>query len=386
MSPWWLRPPADEPVDDERPKGPEKIRDSGHEAPSIGATEESRDQGPTGKVPPGSSPPGASGQDRQRTPRRRPQRGQGRRSGRESGEESAAPATSRPRRRGRRSSPASKNSGADTKVAASHGSSKEPGLAARSQDRPTLENRRLAVICDLESAALGMRESGVGQFDVDLVLERLLDKGKIVVKRAYADWDRHREIKRSFHQAGVELIEIPPTQHSGTSGAGIRIAVDTMELCYSKQHLDTFVLISGNGDLTPLVANLEANNKHVIGVGSSNSASKLLIDNCDEYLFYEDLRRKAEVPPVLGDVDESRAEAFTLLVEAIQALMRENQQTLWGSVVKQAIQRKHPSFSESHHGYSTFSKMLEAAEAAGIIKLRKDQRSGSYVVTEFVQS
>jgi len=244
----------------------------------------------------------------------------------------------------------------------------------------------MAVICDLESAALGVRESGVGQFDVDLVLERLLDKGKIVVKRAYADWDRHREVKRSFHQAGVELIDIPQTQQLGKSGVDIRIAVDTMELCYSKQHLDTFVLISGDGYLTPLVAKLGANNKHVIGVGSSESASKVLIDNCDEYLFYEDVRREAEEPPKLGRAEESQVEAFTLLVEAIQALMRENQQVLWGSVVKQTIQRKHPSFNESHHGYSSFSKMLEEAEVAGVIKLRKDQKSGSYVVTGFGQS
>ena len=237
------------------------------------------------------------------------------------------------------------------------------------------------MICDLESATLGVRESDVEPFDIDLVLERLLDKGKIIVKKAYADWERHREAKSGFHQAGMELIDIPKMQLSGKSGADIRIAVDAMELCYSKQHLDTFVLISGDGGLTPLVSKLKANNKHVIGVGSADSASQVLIENCDEYLFYEDVHRQAAEPPKLERAEEGRVEAFKLLVEAIQALMRENQQILWGSVVKQAIQRKHPSFNESHHGYSSFSKMLEEAEVAGVIKLRKDQRSGSYVVT-----
>ena len=241
------------------------------------------------------------------------------------------------------------------------------------------------MICDLESAILGVRDSGAGRFDIDLVLERLLDKGKVIVKRAYADWDRHREVKQGFHQAGLELIDIPQMQLSGKRGADIRLAVDTMELCYSKQHLDTFVLISGDGDLTPLVAKLKSNNKHVIGVGSSESASRALIDSCDQYFFIEDLWRQAEQPPSLGTAEEGQIEAFTLLVEAIQALMRENQQILWGSVVKQAIQRQHPSFNESHHGYSSFSKMLEEAESAGIVRLRRDENSGSYVITGFGQ-
>ena len=241
------------------------------------------------------------------------------------------------------------------------------------------------MICDLESAVLGARDSGTGHFDLELVLERLLDKGKIIIKKAYADWDRHREAKSGFHQAGVELIDIPQEQPSGRICADIRIAVDAMELCYSKQHLDTFVLISADGGLTPLVAKLKANNRHVIGVGSEGSASKILIDSCDEYLFYEALRGEVEALPQLENVEEGRVEVYTLLVEAIQALMRENQQVLWGSVVKQAIQRKHPSFNESQHGYSSFSRMLEEAERDGIIQLRKDQRSGSYVVTGFGQ-
>jgi len=272
------------------------------------------------------------------------------------------------------------------KTAVSGGPRDETEVAARPQARPSLEDRRLAVICDLESIALGEPETGTGHFDIGLVLERLLDKGKIIIKRAYADWERQREVKGSFHQAGMELFDIPRRQHSGTSEADIKIAVDAMELCFSKQHLDTFVLISGDGDLTPLVAKLRGNNKHVIGVGSRGSSSQVLIDNCDEFLFYEDMLRQAQEPPQPGESNEDRAEVFTLMVEAIEALMRENHQILWGSVIKQAIQRQHPSFKESRYGFSSFSKVLEEAEENGIIKLKKDQRSGSYVVTGFARS
>lgn len=360
MSPWWLRPPAEEPVGDERPTGPRKREGSEGKAPSEDASVEPHREVKTAEE--------STDRSHKRTSRRRSQRGgQARRASREGEEAKAPPSQSRPRRRGRRSSPARRNGGTEQK------------------DRPPLEDRRLAVICDLESAVLGARDSGTGHFDLELVLERLLDKGKIIIKKAYADWDRHREAKSGFHQAGVELIDIPQEQPSGRICADIRIAVDAMELCYSKQHLDTFVLISADGGLTPLVAKLKANNRHVIGVGSEGSASKILIDSCDEYLFYEALRGEVEALPQLENVEEGRVEVYTLLVEAIQALMRENQQVLWGSVVKQAIQRKHPSFNESQHGYSSFSRMLEEAERDGIIQLRKDQRSGSYVVTGFGQ-
>ena len=378
MSPWWLRPPAEEPMGDERQQGREKSGGSGERVAA---------DGPTADVPPAASPPGPNVQSSQKTSRRRPQKGgQSRRASRAGGEANETPSQSRPRRRGRRSSPAGKNSGDEMKAAGGGGSSRQSKGATRSPDRPPLEDRRLAVICDLESATLGARESGSGRFEIALVLDRLLDKGKIIVKKAYADWERHGKEKQGFHQAGMELIDIPQMELSSKRGAGIRVAVDAMELCYSKQHLDTFVLISGDGDLTPLVSKLKANNKHVIGVGSSGSASQALIDNCDEYLYFEEVRRQAEEPPKLGRAEEGQVEAFTLLVEAIQALMRENQQILWGSVVKQTIQRKHPSFNESQHGYSSFSKMLEEAEVAGVIELRKDQRSGSYVVTGFGQS
>jgi len=379
VSPWWLRPPADEPVGDQNQVDPVRKKKAGHDKAADGAAVVSPDK----ETAP--SEPGARGN--QRNSRRRPQRGgQARRSGRADAETDASPAPSRPRRRGRRGSPGNKNKGTAPNAAAGGGTREEADGAGRAPDRPPLEDRRLAVICDLESATRGARESGSGRFDINLVQARLLDKGKVVVKRAYADWDRHRDDKRSFHQAGVELIDIPQIQPSGKGGAGIRIAVDAMELCYSKQHLDTFVLISGDGDLIPLVSKLKANNRHIIGVGSSESAAPILINNCDEYLFYEDVLRLAEVSPQLGNVEEGRVEVYTLLVEAIEALMRENQQTLWGSVVKQTIQRKHPSFNESHHGFSSFSKLLEEAEAAGVIKIRRDQKSGSYVVTGFSPS
>ena len=256
---------------------------------------------------------------------------------------------------------------------------------AGSQDRPPLEDRRLAVVCDLESVALGLRQSGSGHFDVGSVLERLQDKGKIIIKKAYADWDRHRAEKPALHQAGMELIDVPQGQIAGKSGADVRIAVDCMELCYSKQHLDTFVLISADGGLTPLVAKLKANNKHVVGVGPEAAAPRTLIDSCDEYLSFDTIRTTAAVPPP-ENLEEGQAEIYAYLVEAIQTLMQENQEILWGSVVKQAIQRQHPSFDESRHGYSSFSKLLEDAEKAGVLGLRRDQRSGSYVVTGFGES
>jgi len=386
VSPWWLRPPADEPVGDENSTAPNQDGGAGKSTGSDGAAVDSPRQRTTTEDPSGTPPSDQGKQGSQRPSRRRPRGGQARRPGRESEGTSAAPAAARPRKRSRRTAPASKNAGVNMKTAVSGGPRDETEVAARPQARPSLEDRRLAVICDLESIALGEPETGTGHFDIGLVLERLLDKGKIIIKRAYADWERQREVKGSFHQAGMELFDIPRRQHSGTSEADIKIAVDAMELCFSKQHLDTFVLISGDGDLTPLVAKLRGNNKHVIGVGSRGSSSQVLIDNCDEFLFYEDMLRQAQEPPQPGESNEDRAEVFTLMVEAIEALMRENHQILWGSVIKQAIQRQHPSFKESRYGFSSFSKVLEEAEENGIIKLKKDQRSGSYVVTGFARS
>ena len=228
-----------------------------------------------------------------------------------------------------------------------------------------------------------MRDSEISKFDIDLVLERLLEKGKIIVKKAYADWERYSDYKRPFHEAAIELIDIPQKYYSGKNSADIKMVVDAMDLSYSKEHLDTFVILSGDSDFSPLVSKLKENNKYVIGVGVKNSSSNLLIDNCDEFIYYEDVWRDAQKGPKLDGLNKKTAEAFSLMIDAIQALLRENKDVLWGSMIKQTMQRKKPSFNEGYYGYSTFSELLEDAERKSIIKLKKDQRSGTYIVTGF---
>ena len=243
---------------------------------------------------------------------------------------------------------------------------------------------KIAVFCDFENIALGVRDSDIKKFDINIVLERLLEKGKIIVKKAYADWERYASDKKAIHEAAMELIDIPQKYYSGKNSADIKMVVDAMDLCYSKDHLDTFVLLSGDSDFSPLVSKLKENNKSVIGVGVRNSSSRLLIDNCDEFIFYEDIWRDTrKAPKVKGTSSTSSKaqEAFNLMVDAIQALQRENKDVLWGSMIKQTMQRKKPSFNEGYYGYSTFSELLEDAEKKDIIKLKKDQRSGTYVVT-----
>jgi uncharacterized protein (TIGR00288 family) len=244
--------------------------------------------------------------------------------------------------------------------------------------------RKIALFCDLENVALGVRDSGdVNKFDIHLVLERLLEKGKIIVKKAYCDWERYNEYKRAFHEAAIELIDIPQKYYSGKNSADIKMVVDAMDLSYSKEHLDTFVLLSGDSDFSPLVSKLKENNKYVIGVGVKNSSSNLLIDNCDEFLYYEDIWRDTQKVPQLDGLSKKKAEAFSLMVDAIQALVRENKDVLWGSMIKQTMQRKKPSFNEGYYGYGSFSELLEDAAKHEIVKLKKDQRSGSYIVTGF---
>ena len=243
--------------------------------------------------------------------------------------------------------------------------------------------RRLALFCDLENLALGVRDSQVKAFDIHLVLERLLEKGRIIVKKAYCDWERYSEYKRPFHEAAIEMIGIPHRRFSGKNSADIKMVVDAMDLSYSKEHLDTFVILSGDSDFSPLVSKLRENNKFVIGVGVKNSTSPLLIDNCDEFIYYEDVWRDQQKTPQLDGLDDKQGEVFSLMIDAIVALLRENREVLWGSMIKQTMQRKRPSFSESYFGYSSFSEVLEDAETKGLIKLRRDPRSGSYVVTGF---
>jgi uncharacterized protein (TIGR00288 family) len=245
------------------------------------------------------------------------------------------------------------------------------------------DERKIALFCDLENVALGVRDSDVKKFDINMVLERLLEKGKIIVKKAYADWERYSEYKRAFHEAAIELIDIPQKFYSGKNSADIKMVVDAMDLSYSKEHLDTFVILSGDSDFSPLVSKLKENNKYVIGVGVKNSSSNLLIANCDEFLYYEDVWRDQQQVPQIEGLSKKQAECFNLMIDSIQALLRENKDVLWGSMIKQTMQRKKPSFNESYYGYSAFSELLEDAERRGLVKLKKDQRSGSYVVTGF---
>jgi uncharacterized protein (TIGR00288 family) len=248
------------------------------------------------------------------------------------------------------------------------------------------DERKIALFCDFENIALGVRDSDIGKFEILLVLERLLEKGKIIVKKAYADWERYSDYKRPFHEAAIELIDIPQKFYSGKNSADIKMVVDAMDLSYSKEHLDTFVILSGDSDFSPLVSKLKENNKYVIGIGVKNSSSNLLVDNCDEFIYYEDVWRDAQKGPKLDGLNKKTAEAFSLMVESIQALIRENKDVLWGSMIKQTMQRKKPSFNEGYYGYSTFSELLEDAERKNIIKLKKDQRSGTYIVTGFAKS
>ncbi|HEY8019688.1 MAG TPA: NYN domain-containing protein, partial [Thermoanaerobaculia bacterium] len=247
------------------------------------------------------------------------------------------------------------------------------------------QERKIAMFCDFENIALGVRDSEISKFDITLVLERLVEKGKIIVKKAYADWERYSDYKRPFHEAAIELIDIPQKYYSGKNSADIKMVVDAMDLPYSKEHLDTFVLLSGDSDFSPLVSKLKENNKYVIGIGVKNSSSNLLVDNCDEFIYYEDVWRDSAKAPQLAGLTKKAAEAFSLMVESIQALVRENKDVLWGSMIKQTMQRKKPSFNEGYYGYSTFSELLEDAERKNIIKLKKDQRSGTYIVTGFAK-
>jgi len=241
------------------------------------------------------------------------------------------------------------------------------------------DERKLAIFIDFENIAMGVREAKYKSFEIGLVLERLVEKGKIMVKRAYADWGKYTEYKRAFHESAIELIDIPHRSYSGKNSADIRMVVDAMDLSYSKDHIDTFVIASGDSDFSPLVSKLRENNKFVIGLGVKNSSSDLLVSNCDEFIYYEDLVRGIKKPR-MENLPEKKAEAFELLVDAILALMRENKDILWASMIKQTMIRKRPSFNESYHGYSTFSKLLEDAAKHKIVELKRDERSRTYIV------
>ncbi len=252
------------------------------------------------------------------------------------------------------------------------------------------ESRSLAVFCDFENVALGVREAKYAQFDMEKVLERLLLKGSIVVKKAYCDWERYKEFKAAMHGASFELIEIPHLRQSGKNSADIRMVVDALDLCYTKQHVDTFVIVSGDSDFSPLVSKLRENAKTVIGVGVKNSSSDLLIANCDEFIYYDDLvrqdeqkrraqKKRRETAPEGGD---KKQEAFDLLVETLTALLAERGEgeKVWGSMVKQALKRRKPGFNESYYGFKAFSDLLEEAEKKGLVKLEPDEKSGGHII------
>lgn len=245
------------------------------------------------------------------------------------------------------------------------------------------EEQRLALFIDIDNVVIGLRDTGHAKFDVKLLVSRLLEKGKIVIKRAYADWSRYAEYKRAFHESAFELIEIPQHRMTGKNSADIRMVVDAMDLASNKDHINVFVIGSGDSDFSPLVSKLKENNKQVLGFGVKGSTSELLIENCDEFLYYEDLVREKSKVPALAGVSEKTAEVFSLLIDSMLALKRENKEVLWGSMVKQTMQRKNPSFNESYYGYRAFSDLLEAAEKQKLIVLKRDTKSGSYIVGGF---
>ena len=245
------------------------------------------------------------------------------------------------------------------------------------------EDQRLALFIDIDNVIIGLRESGHPKFDVKLLISRLLEKGKIVIKRAYADWSRYTEYKRAFHESAFELIDIPQHKLTGKNSADIRMVVDAMDLASNKGHINVFVIGSGDSDFSPLVSKLKENNKTVLGFGVKGSTSELLIENCDEFLYYEDLVRERMKVAAVAGLPEKTAEAFSLLVDSILALKRENYEVLWGSMVKQTMQRKNPSFNESYYGFRAFSELLESAQKYRLIVLKKDAKSGSYVISGF---
>ena len=264
------------------------------------------------------------------------------------------------------------------------------------------ETRNMALFCDFENVALGVRDAKYAAFDIQKVLERLLLKGNIVVKKAYCDWDRYKEFKGPMHEAAFELIEIPHVRMSGKNSADIRMVVDALDLCYTKSHVDTFVVISGDSDFSPLVSKLRENDKVVIGVGVKSSTSDLLIANCDEFIFYDDLvresgkprraRRKSTAKKVgkktkVKSEDDKQQDALELVLETVEALFKERgeQEKVWGSMVKQTLKRRKPGFDETYHGFRTFGELLEEAQARKLLALQLDEKSGGYIIKEILR-
>ena len=263
----------------------------------------------------------------------------------------------------------------------------------------------MAVFCDFENVALGVREAKYDRFDIARVLERLLLKGSIVVKKAYCDWDRYKEFKAPMHSASFELIEIPHVRQSGKNSADIRMVVDALDLCYTKAHVDAFVIVSGDSDFSPLVSKLRENNKTVIGVGVKKSTSDLLVSACDEFIYYDDLVRERKPSPRASSSSSPRRrgsspkpppepsapttpsdpkiqEALDLIVATVEALVEErgDDEPVWGSMVKQALKRRRPGFNERYYGFGSFNELLEEARTRGYVELERDAKSGGYIV------
>ena len=264
--------------------------------------------------------------------------------------------------------------------------------------------KNLALFCDFENIALGVRDANYARFEIQEVLERLLVKGNIVVKKAYCDWERYKGFKADMHEASFELIEIPHVRQSGKNSADIRMVVDALDLCYTKAHVDTFVIISGDSDFSPLVSKLRENNKLVIGVGVKNSTSDLLIANCDEFIYYDDLirvaqrrkpkgkkaasRKEAEERPQKNRQEGRAEKAFEQVLETVDDLISERgeEDKLWGSMVKQALKRRKPGFNESYHGFRSFGQLLEEMQTRGMLTLELDKKSGGYIITSVTDS
>jgi len=261
------------------------------------------------------------------------------------------------------------------------------------------DTKNMALFCDFENIALGVRDAHYAQFDITKVLERLLLKGNIVVKKANSDWERYKDFKAAMHEASFELIEIPHVRQSGKNSADIRMVVDALDLCYTKEHVDTFVILSGDSDFSPLVSKLRENDKIVIGIGVKNSTSDLLIANCDEFIYYDDLVRRQPTrkkePANTGHktahgatakaakpVVDKKQEGWDLIVETYEALVEERGEgeKIWGSMIKQTLKRRKPGFSESYYGFRSFSQMLEEAQAQGILELEPEEKSGGYII------
>ncbi len=265
-------------------------------------------------------------------------------------------------------------------------------------EQPKTQN--MALFCDFENIALGVRDAKYAAFDIQKVLERLLLKGNIVVKKAYCDWERYKGFKAPMHEAAFELIEIPHVRQSGKNSADIRMVVDALDLCYTKAHVDTFVVISGDSDFSPLVSKLRENNKVVIGVGVKSSTSDLLIANCDEFIFYDDLVREARKPrqvkrkdtakktapkAATPNDDAKKQEALDMVLETVEDLFEERgaEEKVWGSMVKQALKRRKPGFRETYHGFRTFGDLLEEAQSRKLLQIEFDEKSGGYIIKRF---